>query len=463
MLTIPVDIHCHLPLYEQIYKYIKKEIKSGSLEFNTKLPSERSLAAHLSISRNTVNMAYAQLLSEGYIVVYPKRGYFVSEITDTFAEEEYSYTEPVAAFAPSAPSFRYDFSPYSVDLSHFPYHTWRQLSKRILQNNTNLFLLGDNQGDYSLRFEIARYLHQSRGVKCSEEQIVIGAGADYLLQLLTGILGYSRRIAMENPAYQRALHIFQDFGISTMPISLDTQGMSVEELKQSMCDTAYVTPSHQYPLGIVMPIKRRMELLNWALEDKNRYIIEDDHDSEFRYKGKPIPSLQGIDPKERVIYMGTFSKAIAPAIRVGYMVLPHKLLKVYKHRFGSYASTVSRIDQALLSIFLKEGYFERHVSRMRKIYKDKQDILISCLKDFPVPLEISGEDGGMHLVVKIKNGISEKALIQKASVHRIKLYGLKEHFLKIPENYTPTFLIGYANLTKEEIAEGITLLKNTCF
>lgn len=460
MLTIPINNKKNQPMYEQIYQYIKEEIKSNSLEFGTKLPSERKLAAHLSVSRNTVNMAYAQLLSEGYIDVYPKSGYFVNEITKPF--EEGCRELPPVSSAAAAPSFLYDFSPYAVDLSHFPYHTWRQLSKRVLTDNSGLFLLGDNQGDYELRFEIAKYLHQSRGVKCRENQIIIGAGADYLLQILAGILGKDRKIAMENPAYQRACQIFHDFGLAGVPIPLDDQGMSMEELKSSGCDTAYVTPSHQYPLGIVMPIKRRMDLLNWSLTE-NRYIIEDDHDSEFRYKGKPIPSLSGIAQQETVIYMGTFSKAIAPAIRVGYMVLPHRLLKEYWNRYGSYASTVSRIDQAILTLFLKEGYFERHLNRMRKIYKDKHDRLTACLKDFPVPLEISGDDGGMHLVVKIKNGITEEALIQKASAHRIKLYGLKEHFIKIPSDYTPTFLFGYANLTEDEIEKGIEVLKQTCF
>lgn len=465
MLTIPLDSNCNCSLYEQIYQYIKKEIIQGSLPFQSKLPSTRSLASHLSISRNTVDMAYAQLVSEGYIESFPKSGYFVCKINDLniLTPTKMDKKETTQYKKQKDSPYIYDFSPFSVDLSHFPYQAWRQLSKNCLQENTDLFLLGDNQGDFSLRQAITNYLHQSRGVNCEENQLLIGAGVDYLLQILVQLLGSNCHIGMENPSYQRANKIFNGFHIKTTPIPLDSNGMSIKALKTTNCNICYVTPSHQYPLGIVMPIQRRIELLTWANQIPNRYIIEDDHDSEFRYKGKPIPSLQSIASNDNVIYIGTFSRAIAPAIRVGYMVLPQKLYQDYKTNFSYFASTVSRIDQAILTEFINEGYFERHLNRMRKVYKTKHDILFNTLKSKHLPIKISGENAGMHLVVQLTNGSLEEDMIEKAKQNKIKLYGLKEHFIKIPEDYNATFLFGYANLSEEKIVSGIHQFAKTCF
>lgn len=458
MLSIPLDSQSSTPLYAQIYQYIREEILNGSLPVNQKLPSARELSSILSVSRTTVDIAYGQLVSEGYLAAYPKKGYFVNEIASL---SRLSLKEPEASIQDALskkPSYLYDFSPFSVDLEHFPYSVWQQLSRRCLKEDRGLFLLGHPMGDLSLRQAIASYLHQSRSVTCSPEQIIVGAGVDYLLQLLINILGNSRCIAMENPAYIRAFHIFQGLGCSVTATALDEKGMSVTALAASDCDMAYVTPSHQYPLGLIMPISRRLELLDWAAQKKDRYIIEDDHDSEFRYKGKPIPALQGIDTKNKVIYVGTFSKAIAPAIRAGYMVLPPALLKLYHEKCCYYASTVSRIDQAILTAFIREGYFERHLNRMRKLYKEKHDTMTQLLEASSLPLVLKGQNAGMHLVVEVKNGQKEKQLIASAAQKNIKVYGLSEHFISMPKDYTPSLLLGYANLSLDDIDRGLSLL-----
>jgi GntR family transcriptional regulator/MocR family aminotransferase len=464
MLSIPLDTESKIPLYTQIYQYIRSEILNGSLSEQKKLPSTRTLSSLLNVSRTTVDMAYCQLVDEGYVSVFPKKGYFVNEISSL---SQLSLPKPATKKKETVvekKSFSYDFSPFSIDLEHFPYATWQQLSRRCLKADKKLFLLGDAMGDFSLREEIASYLHQSRSVKCSPEQIVVGAGVDYLLQLLAGILGKNRSLAMENPSYIRAFRIFQGLGYQVTPIPLDKEGLDVTKLSTSLCDTVYVTPSHQYPMGVIMPINRRLELLAWAEEKTGRYIIEDDHDSEFRYRGKPIPSLQGIDSKEKVIYLGTFSRAIAPAIRVGYMVLPPKLLEEYHKKCYYYSSTVSRIDQAILTAFLKEGYFERHLNRMRKLYKEKHDTMTELLEQSHLPLSIQGENAGLHLVVSMKDtentkgAENEKRLIASAAAKGIKVYGLLEHFIERPKDYTPTLLLGYANLSLEEIRSGLTLL-----
>ncbi|MSS63335.1 MocR-like pyridoxine biosynthesis transcription factor PdxR [Velocimicrobium porci] len=462
MFTILLDSNSPVSLYEQIYHYLKQEIQTGRLSCGTKLPSTRNLASHLSVSRNTVDMAYGQLLSEGYIESFPKRGYFVNEIkclTQICSANNQKNAKPML----DSSMYQYDFSPFAVDLAHFPYHTWRQLSKNCFKEDTDLFLLGENQGDDALRDAIASYLHQSRAVHCSKEQIIVGAGVDYLLKLLSSILGPNQNIAMENPTYKRAYQIFQESGYTITPIPLDESGMKVSELNTTNCNISYVTPSHQYPLGIIMPIKRRMELLEWAYSNQDHYIIEDDHDSEFRYKGKPIPSLQGIDLKEKVIYIGTFSKAIAPAIRVGYIVLPQKLLQRYREKVGFYSCTVSRIDQAIITEFITNGYFERHLNRMRKIYKMKHDLLLSYLKPYKSKLRIYGENAGLHLVVELNTKESEQEILNKAKQNQIKLYGLSEHFIVIPPDYKPTFLIGYANLPETDIKDGIKKLLENLF
>ena len=459
LFTIHLNTNSKTPLYDQIYTYIKEEIRNGSIPYHAKLPSTRSLATYLQVSRNTVDMAYSQLVSEGYIESKSKSGYYVCQITEMLALPERTTIKQIKS-PQGKPNFTYDFSPFAIDIRHFPYNTWRKLSKECLNNaNNDLFLLGHKQGDLDFRESIQKYLHESRGVQCDKEQIIIGAGADYLLQLLSGLLQAlpdKCKIAMENPTYTQAYRIFRGLGLSTCCIPLDHSGICIDSLKLSNANIAYVTPSHQYPLGIIMPIKRRQALLGWANEEENRYIIEDDHDSEFRYKGKPIPALQGLDQNGKVIYIGTFSRAVAPAIRVGYLVLPQTLLNLYKSKYNYYSSTVSRIDQSILTAFINEGYFERHLNKMRTLYKGKHDILMQALKIFNNKVTIQGEHAGLHLVVTFHLPITEEELIAKAAQSSIKLYGLKEFFISFNEkNYEPTILLGYANLTEDEITHGI--------
>lgn len=458
MFTVHLNGKNTVPLYEQLYDYIKKEIQEGVLIFGDKLPSTRKLASHLQVSRNTVDMAYGQLLSEGYIESIEKKGYYVCDITTLLQipspEKEYQQD----TISPRI-FFKYDFSPFFIDINNFPFNTWRKLSNKSLQEDNNVFLQGHGQGDEDLRNAIASYLHESRSVNCIKEQIIIGAGADYLLQLLVQILQADSIIAMENPSYTQAYRIFTGLHRSVIPIDMDSSGMNIDTLSASTANIAYVTPSHQYPLGVVMPIKRRLELLKWAHASDNHYIIEDDHDSEFRYKGKPIPALQGLDNNGKVIYIGTFSRSIAPGIRVAYMVLPPTLLEVYQSKYSYYSSTVSRIDQNILANFLSAGYFERHLNKMRKIYKSKHDLLIQALQVFGESIDILGEHAGLHLVVPMKISLTEEEIITIARTHSIKLYGLKEYYISdIPKDYTPTLLFGYANLSEDSIISGINEL-----
>ncbi len=458
-LLVPVDTNLKKPLYEQIYDYIRREIRSGALQPSERLPSTRTLAENLKVSRSTAQIAYEQLLAEGYIVAVPCKGYFVAQV------EGLVETEPLNGGEMRLQGDQeeerdgkivVDFSPRGIDLDSFPYNTWRKLSKETLvDDNRELFHAGDHQGEPGLREAIRSYLHTARGVNCSADQIIVGAGSEYLLMLLSQILGRSRAIAMENPTYIQAYRVFQSVGYCVCPVKMDHYGMNPQFLRESGADIAYVMPSHQYPTGIVMPVVRRQELLKWAREEDGRYLIEDDYDSEFRYKGKPIPALQGMDRAGKVIYLGTFSKSIAPAIRVSYMVLPGTLLDAYHSHAGFYASTVSRIDQNVLYQFLAKGYFERHLNRMRAIYKAKHDLLLNAVRPLEGMFRISGEYAGLHILMTDCRGRSEEELIRLAREAGVGVYGISASYILPEQSHTPaTVLIGYANLKEEQIFQG---------
>ena len=471
-LTIALGTDGNQCLYEQIYEYIKQEIIQGKLSVGERLPSTRTLAEHLQVSRSTVELAFGQLVSEGYIEAKPYKGYFVCKVEELFRFTELENgrkedmdtlpeQEDVQSISgKSALEVLYDFSPTRIDMSQFPFSVWKKITRNILsESNSRLFSQGNAQGEASLRETIAKYLHSSRGVNCHPDQIIVGAGNDYLLMLLEKILGEKRTIAMENPTYLRAYRIFDSFSYTIIPVNTDENGMLTAALEKTDADLVYVMPSHQYPTGAVMPIGRRNELLRWAGRVENRYLIEDDYDSEFRYRGKPIPSLQASDKQGRVIYMGTFSKSIAPAIRVSYMVLPESLLKQYREKCYFYSTTVSRIDQKILDEFIREGYFERYLNKMRKVYRDKHDLLLELLKPFQEAFEITGENAGLHLLLTAKKPGTEMQLLQKALDQSVKVYGFSENRIG-RATASSTVILGYGGLTEAELYEGVERLKN---
>ncbi len=463
-LTIHFDGSNEKHLYLQIYEHIKKEIKEGKLLQNERLPSTRTLAENLQISRSTVENAYEQLSSEGYIESRPYKGYFVCRMEELydfmnsekkhmlFCEESIQKQE-----------FEIDFSLNGMEKDSFPFATWKAVYQETLLNHgRDLFALGKPEGEIGLRNTISRYLHPSRGVECDPSQIIIGAGNDYLLLLLDKILKVPQTIAMEQISYKRACQVLSACGHTIKRVGIDENGINIEELRKANADLAYVMPAHQFPMGIVTPIGRRMELLKWAYEKEDRYIIEDDYDSEFRYKGKPIPALRASDQLDKVIYIGTFSKSIAPAIRISYLVLPEKLLRKYHQNAAFFASTVSRTDQFMLDEFIKRGHFERHLNKMRKVYKTKHDLLLEELKGFEDLFSISGENAGLHILLHFKGNKKASELQQLAARSGIRVYSLKE--LTLPEGDIDlangaTILLGYGGLSNLKIKEGVKKLK----
>ena len=459
-LLIHLDSRLKMPLYEQISRFIKGEIQSGKISAGERLPSARALAAQLAVSRSTVDLAYGQLLSEGYLDSVPCRGYFAGNVKELYRLGDLKKIQKQER-QEERPAFQYDFALNGIDEESFPMNLWRKISREVLlEENSGLFQLGEPEGEQSLREVIADYLHHARGVQCRPEQIVMGAGNDYLLMLLSVLLGQKTVIAMENPTYRSAFCCFRNLGHAIKAVAADESGMDVEKLDESGANAAYVMPSHQFPMGMVMPISRRLELLRWAGQGPGRYLIEDDYDSEFRYRGKPIPALQGYDTQGCVIYLGTFSKAIAPGIRVSYMVLPESLLSVYRQKGAAFSATISRIDQRMLEIFLREGHFERHLNRMRSVYRAKHDLLIRCLREMSDILELYGENAGLHVRVRFKNGMTEEEALRRAAGEKIRVYGLGEYVIEQDASVDRhTVLLGYGPLKSEEIQAACRKLK----
>lgn len=444
----------------QLTNYMKQEILSGNIKPYEKLPSKRKLSSHLSLSINTVQAAYDQLKAEGYVESKPRSGLFVTSFKDELLSHpirDLPITVPVKEKETEA---EIDFYSGHVDLAHFPYSTWKKLSVQSLQESeAALFYYGDPQGERSLREAIVHYLFESRGVKCKADQVIIGAGTQYIISLLCMLIGKDKTYAFENPGFLRTKAVFRDQGVKTRPIRLDKEGIDVMQLQASQASVVYVTPSHQFPLGMVMPINRRMELLKWAQEEEG-YIIEDDYDSEYRYQGKPIPSLQGLDDHGRVIYLGTFSKALIPSIRISYMVLPPQLLQKYVDHFTIYQQTVSRLHQDTLFQFMREGHWQRHVNKMRTLYRKKHRTLIQAIKQYLGDhVTVVGEKAGLHIVLDVHLTWSEKELVDRAREQGIKVYPLSVHYDDDIGQHESKVLLGFGSLSEEEIEKGILTLK----
>ncbi len=482
MENLILELNNKIPLYRQIYVKISNDIRNGTLKAGEKLPGKRTLAQNLNISVNTVGTAYQMLVAEGYIDPKARSGYTVVNF-----EYAYEFNNEIKNAKKQAQSKsninaqnneddivlneKYNFGTAGIDTSLFPFKTWCRLQKEVFAKSTLILNHGNRQGDIELRTAIAKHLREFRGASCMPQQIIVGAGIEYLLSLLALMFAKSA-FAVENPGYYRATKILKNSGASVINVPVDAHGMSVKYLSACSAKLAYITPSHQFPTGVTMPIARRLAMLNWAAQKKDRYIIEDDYNSEFRFDGKPLPALQGLDNEEKVIYISTFSKSIAPAVRIAYMVLPFSLLQLYRQTFGFYSCTVSRIEQQTLSKFIKGGYFARHLSRIRTQYKQRRDYLIKCIEQsFGNKVEIKGSHTGLHFVISTKklqcdaaNEI-EQAMIKAAQKHNINLTGMSNFYNDdIEEENIENvhgIILGYGGLLYDDIFNAVNLLKDS--
>ena len=429
MLTYTLDKGAGVSLYEQLYRCVKEDILSGRLAAGEKLPSKRALAAHLEISVITVKNAYEQLMAEGYLSGVEKRGYFVSSVLPPVTAAPPAPQETAAE--PEERQWFLDLVTNSIDAEDFPFTVWARLMRQtILERGTGLLHSTPPQGAWALRRAIAAHLRQFRGMDAGAEQIIVGAGTEVLYTLLVQLFGRERIYGVEDPGYGKIARIYRSNGAAVAAIPLDDAGLSAEELRRSGADVVHISPSHHYPTGRVMPITRRQELLHWAQERPERIILEDDYDSEFRFVGRPIPTLFSIDGGEQVVYLNTFSKTIAPSIRISFMVLPRHLLADFQEKLGFYACTVSAFEQYTLASFLSGGYYEKHLSRMRKHYRQKRDAVIGAVRQSPLAdrATITEEDAGLHFLLRLDGAPSDETLRREAEQRGIRLAMLSDYY-----------------------------------
>ncbi|WP_205685269.1 PLP-dependent aminotransferase family protein [Peribacillus acanthi] len=452
-----------LPLYVQLYQYIRKEIESGGIEPGSVLPSIRYLSQHLNISKNTIENAYQQLIAEGYVESQPRSGLKVLPLEQPLV----SLQPNVKGIQPSTQvkknSYLYNFLYGDIDREHFPMQSWKRCLQEAMAIEADLFMYGDRHGDYNLRVEIANYLFQARGVNCVPEQILITSSTQYAISLICQWLSLNGApIAMENPGYDGVRTVFQNYGCEIQTVPLESDGIDIGKLNETNAKVAYITPSHQFPYGMVLPIQKRLKLLEWA-HLNGSYIIEDDYDSEFRYQGQPIPALKALDTNERVIYLGTFSKSFLPTLRLGYVVLPTRLMDDFQKQIDQYSQSSSPLFQKAMFLFMKEGNFERHVRKMRKVYQGKHKALIHAIEEYMGDrVEVIGQRAGLHILLKVKEKHSID-LMKKAEMLGVKVYNTEKYWFKGESESSSIIMLGFGGLTEQQIIEGINRLNQAWF
>ena len=446
MLTYELKKSPGVPLYEALYRCIRTDILSGVLKPGEKLPSKRTLAQNLEVSKITVEGAYNQLLGEGYIRAQEKVGYFVEDIPQALVPAEVSST----AATPEESRPLLDLTGSGTE--KFPFSVWSRLQREVmLDYGEKLLLPLPNQGIAPLRQAIAAHLHAFRAMNVDPENILIGAGTDFLYNLLIQLLGRHKTYAVEDPGYSKIHKIYAAGGVRCISVPMDQEGVRPDALGDAQ--VLHLSPAHHFPTGLVTSVPRRQALLAWA-QNADGYIIEDDYDSEFRFDAHPKPTMQSLDPSGRVIYMNTFSKSLAPSIRISYMVLPPALMESFRRNLGFYSCTVSSFEQYTLARFLSSGHFEKHINRMRKYYKNRRNQVVSALNNcaFAEKLTIREEDAGLHFLLKVDTDMTDRELVQYCEDKGIRLRALSSYYHQpIPDEDKQCLVINYAGVNQEAL------------
>lgn len=454
MLMFNINRNISLPIYQQLYENIKQNIINDVMRRDEKLPSKRQLSNYLSVSQTTIEHAYQLLSDEGYIYSKNRSGYYINDIVNLPVTYKSKVTDETVQ---DEISYQYSFKLGAIDKVHFPNDLFRKYAKEAFdEQQIHLLDSGHKQGDINLRKEIGHYIFHSRGVNCSPQQIIVGSSTEQLLSIITDIISDSKYM-IEDPLYKQVRNLLKRKHVPFEFIPVSENGIDIEQIKKIDYDVVYITPSHQFPTGVIMDLKRRTQLIKWASEKSNRYIIEDDYDSEFRYSGRPIPALQSLDNSDSVIYVSTFSKSITPSLRVAYAVLPKSLISVYQKKTNIEGGTVPRHTQYILSKFMNEGHFERHLNRMRKIYRNKRDIILEELRQHPETFVISGEMTGMHFILTVINGLTLEECINKTKDFDIDIKPLSHYHFKKTDN-TPNFVLGFGGINIEDAKDHINAL-----
>ncbi|WP_371363993.1 HTH-type transcriptional regulatory protein GabR [Sporomusa rhizae] len=451
------------PLYMQLYRHFRTEIEQNNLKEDNKIPSIRGLADSLSISKITVEKAYQQLLCEGYI----KNGNRTRYAVNRFVES--SWPDPVPAVALPAESstvevpLRYDLASGEMDMEGFDFVLWKRYINKAFMDQNRLMRYGDLQGEAELRRQIVGYI-RSRGVNCHHKQVIVGPGVQSLLNMLASILKPCHDgIAFEEPGFKIGRRIWEDRGFRIIPVGLRREGIDTDELAGSGARLVYVTPSHQFPTGYIMPIGERIRLLNWAGQT-GATIIEDDYDSEFRYFGRPLPALKGLDTEGAVIYMGSFSKVIPPSIRISYMVLPDRLLEIYQKRASLYNQATSTIEQVALARYMADGHLERQIRRLRKLYNEKHALFLDNIRTMlGQRVEINETESGLHMVLTVKSNLTPNELYDRALLKGCRIALLQDYYLGEAPVTPSQIILYFSKIPAAEMPAAIRLLKEAWF
>ena len=442
-------------LSRELYKALKNDIEEGKLKRGEKLPSKRTFARNCSVSTITVQNAYDQLVSEGYITAIEKKGYYVSDSVAKKSKVSYLVDEDEETTTVELP----DLSNNRVNVDNFPFSIWSRIMRKTMGEKQNLLLSPmKTEGVYELRRAISHHLSSFRGMAVSPSQIIVGAGTEYLYSLIIQLLGRDRLYALEDPGYMKLERIYNANGVKSIKVELDDKGLSSSSLEKSSADIAHISPNHHYPTGITMPLDRRYEILSWAAKEDERYIIEDDYDSEFRVSRNPVPTFYSLDTSGSVIYMNTFSKSLASTVRISYMVLPDSLAERFKENFSFYSSTVSSFEQYTLASFIEEGFFEKHINRMRLYYIRQRQAVLSLLSSSLMKDKCSviENDSGLHFILRLNTFLSDKEVKDILYREGIKISALSDYSRS--SSISHDFIISYSNLDMDAFKRALEIL-----
>lgn len=460
---IPVIRQHDKPRYLQVFEFYKEAILSQQIPPNDKLPSYRWLAKELGLANNTIIQAYDQLVAEGYVRNESRRGLFVNKIEiKDWQLNRITAPSPVSNVSRKRKKIPFSASVHLVDQGNFPIRQWRKCSNWALDNIS--FQYQEYEYDEPLKGQLIQYLYKYRGVKASPEQLVIGSGTNSLMFWLAFVLRkqYSKML-FEDPGYTRIRNLFQEFDYAIKSIAVKEDGVDIDTLRKEKADLLFLTPSHQYPTGAVIPVSHRLQILDWAKRN-NALIIEDDFDCEFRYKTKLMPSLQALDGSNNVIYVGTFSSALMPSLRVGYLVLPTTLLE-QTSSLRHIANTVPYFTRKTLSLFMEHGFWESHLRKMSKVYRQKYEACVSGLKKLPSKeIQFNNTPSGLNIFLRLYSKLSEAEIVDRAAEQEIlvtpgsQFYGEKVRRQKYVE-----ILFEFGSIPTEEIERVIVKLYKAWF
>ncbi|MDP8921860.1 MAG: PLP-dependent aminotransferase family protein [Chloroflexota bacterium] len=505
-LLLRVDPSAREPLYVQLYGGLRSSILDGRIAPGARLPSSRALAQMLGLARNTVHGAYDQLIAEGYLETRHGSGTYVaaslpddalqagpagapvggpgpdSRLDGTLPSDRGSRAPwpngtspavggvalsawgrrvadvPVTPYADPSPGLPYDFRHGRPDAGHFPLDAWRRVALHQLRSlGRDDLWYGPPAGSPRLRTAIAGYLGRARGVRCSPEQVIVTTGTQQALDLIARLtLDLSDPVVVEDPCYPGARRVFLALGARVIGVPVDEQGLRVAELPEGPIRLVYTTPSHQYPTGATLPVSRRLELLAWATR-QGALVIEDDYDSEFRHVGRPLEAMQGLDRAGRVAYVGSFSKVLYPALRMGYLVVPPALARVAAEAKQLADLQTATPPQEALAQFIEAGQFEAHLRRMRRVYRARRAILLDALaRELGGIAEPGPSEAGLYVLVRLAPGVDEMAVARRAAQLGVAVYPAAPYYAHLVDR--PGLVLGYAALDEAQIAAGIRRL-----